>query len=567
MENFLGDIAGIEFECSIPAAELNSRLNNKFNKNLSESWKYENIDLATPDGSGGVKNGTYTVQETNWTVSDELGTHGVVFARLRTNQQATSTLADTNKTTRKLFGPYNRDRSITGSPTQHVIKDPVENPLLLGVKYGKIFLPIASFVTMELEDSCNYVQVGSEVRGDTLHATRLDDVPNRLAIIESMSELNITSDSHRDSLPDVVKSLIDDEISTQEQSLRLLFTQSFVNHMFSGNKFNDDDTLKVTSTAFADSPEKSMVDEYKIRPIGPAFLVNENTLTQLAAAKNMTTRLLSLGLLLRHGGIYQPLVSVLSPELITANHIPDLTLLQIRQLNQLATIGTSNHPEKVGTSQIDIRVYDDESLDARWLGTLQKFGALTLGSVNVRLTRNGYTVNDSIKSFTPLQYFSASNVGARNRVKFTSEKYKDQVGLNKRILKVMSSTRQSNYDFAMSLGLTHALKDIQALDLPQETIIEQVIRIQQSGGEATGVIKDMKIGKAVGSMLFQARVTQDRGAYSIEILGRPNAMPNERLRTLFSHTLSATSSTELSNDKASDITNVLTKLKAKDELK
>lgn len=184
LHELLGIIVAPEFECSIAAAELNAAVADVFERKPARPFRAL-VDLSRDRAA------TFEVAETSWFSGSVDGlNYRLVLAK---ESKWSPPVVPEQTSGFKLMLRKLLSNSVQAPELPTPTEQPAQPPMLAALIEGSYLVPLATFEKRQ-DGACSYVQIGSEIQDDKLHAVRTDDaVTSRKEIIEDIRNFNTGS--------------------------------------------------------------------------------------------------------------------------------------------------------------------------------------------------------------------------------------------------------------------------------------------------------------------------------------------------------------------------------------
>jgi hypothetical protein len=532
--NFLADLAGIEFECSIAAAELNKRVyrllgGESYSKVHSDPYN-DDVQIVGHRGSELV-NACLLNSQYYYAYGGEKLPVKLVQPVMRAKKPTNIEVVPAHK--RRWLS---RNVVTTTVPATVSKRTKYDTPML-GVCFDDVIVPLAMFNQRLEDESCSYVQLGSEIHGDAFFATRLDEQTSRNDIIESLRE--IENGWFRIGLPKQVSALAESEIRAHLPEIqRLLMAQL---HHYAEKRINID-RFSEKGQLVERQNSGTIVHESTYQPLGPLCELPNGVHGWLALSKDMQSGALTIGTVTR-GRILFPLISFDQSGTPTFHKEQNIPIHALRQLSNIIT----GRP-----------IYN---YDSQLKSVISKFGvgmyADSIGLPSL-VERRDYTSNrvriygDDIPETTSM-YYIASLDGCTAELK--------DVDRGSNIRQYFADVAPVYERLLADLGVEKYAEDFPPDDLVNETFMTLLGHFsKQEKINLRGELANLQIGKSIGDLTFHAEILRDGSTVRLIISSRPSAMPQERFRPHYDETFDLFGKSKLAEDKAVDLVRVLNSL-------
>jgi hypothetical protein len=326
--NFLADLAGIEFECSIAAAELNKSVH------ISMAGDQERRERTIV----GVEYEAFNEvieNKTEWFFDYHGERVPIVLVKPVSGNKQLVPMSPEKRGRRWL------SKRVVDGPQATPENEPTDNDPMMALRFNEVIMPFAGFAMRLDSDTCSYVQLGSEVTSDTLFATKLDEATSRNDIVEAMRDFTIhehPDDDDMEAAPPAVSLLIETELARQEQALRLAFEKQLAQVMTS--RFNTIRSWGAMQRArFVDvvDGKGSLTEPMYYEPLTPRYDLNGDHLQGwLALTRYQGSKSVDLGVVAR-GAVFRPLLRADADGALTSVYDRRLPLHTLRQLSRISS--------------------------------------------------------------------------------------------------------------------------------------------------------------------------------------------------------------------------------------
>lgn len=532
--NFLADLAAIEFECSIAAAELNKQVHSIIEYEASRSY-----------------NRPKAVHVANESYEASIGAYHIGTAYAYNYHGESLPLVLLQEVTRQPDVPVAVRRKWLSKKVVEIDSASVvdQGPVpVLAVCFDDVALPIASFAHQSDSEYCSYVQLGSEINGGAIFGTKADEQTGRNDTVESLRKM-VAGRGYGDgdnSPPAEVTRLASEELNRNSEMLRHRLTEQLGRAV---SQRLGDGSLSIAGSYIELIKGEGEVVNLQLQPIGPKFAEGDHGVESFPAIYKHEFGLISIGMVHR-SKVVVPLMSFMADGSYVYHQEASPSVVAIRQLTRILTgrtIDSSKMPEQpIPTTDNHMGQYRDTSLYAQTLGIVKNTTKGRGGDWDSPMSLG----DSSFKGLTCrafVEYLSGYSVLEKNPVKrhlqAASPRYKQlmrQFGADKS-LEALSSASGDSETLMSIIGL---------LSISQAGMLE-------------GDLRDLHIGKTKGDLTFRADISQQDSLVRLRLGSRPSSMPQERFKQLFDHTFDMLGTTDLPTDRVKDLMEVLRTLREK----
>lgn len=536
--NFLADLAGIQFECSIAAAHLNKRARDILQ--LPDTIYQENEAIQE----------LYTVG---------LGTEQYAHAPMYTSKTdyyynydddhlpviLTMPLERIEETTPVTRSRFRRNSAKPQEPTLPSRFRPNGDPIL-AVQLDDIALPIATFAN-RFDEQCSYVQLGSDMHDDALFVTKLDEATPRNDIVEALRKLRRGS-NYRDpeELPVVCRGLVNAEFERATDSGEL---QRALYQQLNKDARSRFERQASVEAQFIESTAGGVITRNVAhQPLTPAYTLDGVTswLT-LAKEQDGPSDTLQIGSVSR-GAVYSPLLGLEADGSHVDYNGAGLTPQTLRQMIRLTRGREINDTDKVKPLDVDSG-YSSSQYRVPTDADATSFYAETIGLA--LHSRNRIACQDVIEEASAVAFVRKLDGVEPYQVR----------GRGSQDVKIFAKhtekLRKTYKPLFVALGAT-AINEALRTRHEHEVFLTLLGHLAaNASGVLYGKITNLKVGKTVGGLDFAAEVTREDSFVRLNVSSRPSAMPQENYRHLYTGLFDLLGTVDLEKARVEDLTRVL----------
>jgi hypothetical protein len=590
--HFLGELAALEFECSVSAAELSRSVGYSLFEAVRRGMPTQEIEVIT---GFNAELSSYNVVQLGWKPEVEGYDMQLVLAQKRPTGSVENIVEPL--VAPKRFG-FLRKSVVVEVPEETSSQEQPLESAFMAVKFGnELLLPIATFETQENSETCSYVQLGSEVRGEDFYSTKLDEQDvNRKQLVEDLRKI-VNAGRHDEDINDVVSDsvskLIMSEIDTHKEAVTLALEKQLVRSLSGEFDNNRQHTGAFTELRAGEAPREMTM---RFRPVGlPTRYADTMTGYMVIATDEMTgeetfgvtarrTAYIPLAKISRTLEQFEPLYT----DRLSPSQLQVLTgLVQDIPTNRLANASSLSLPniQKNGTEmfrRLNSSIADELQrtlnmfIQAGTIGVyavdkLSRHKTILDASAHYEMLPSRPVFADSIalqQLFDPVLrqggvIFSERVIDAvkySNRSDFDSSPPKPVLlleSINNYVKSFSPAAKQAVENLA-----SNTLTDIINIQSEEsELLIDKIADLSLYGTGHMGILHNVKIGSTVGDLSIKVNIERQGSEYVMTVSGRPSALESGVFSRLYQCSFDVARGTTLDDDRVSELLETLASLK------
>lgn len=592
--HFLGELAAFEFECSVSAAELNRSVYESL-----DPRNYRDFSVIRADVIGSLSDTTAEYKILHLPMKPQLANYeaDIVLAQeIKKPQLSFETAVEIPA--KKRFSLLKKHVEVEPqaiAPAQPA----VPAAAFIAVRFGSdVLLPIATFEKRTDSESCSYVQLGSEIRGDNFYSTTLDEADvNRKQLVEDLRdyksdyiESNGPAAVRRP--PESVAKLIESEITTHGEKLTAVLEKQLVQSL--SKEFDENRKLSGIFTELRPDTEPRET-ELLFKTIGVPIRFGNSLTGLVIIARDVVSGEETFGVTARRSA-YIPLARIvreldkfepIQVKQLSAGQLQQVTkLLQEIPKNALKTrisLGVPNI-EGYGPFYDYRKQHEDINQCHRIAGHLMGMDVIRqYDQVGYNAAEYKIVIEDATDEIEKFGFSSHVDATAfmrtfgsvlRGGKPFLSDNFLE--GADKHtpkhsgagLLKLMKSIRQYVNGFSADANSAITQLGGDMLDhviSPQsesaEHLIERLADMSLLADPFAGVLHNVIIGSTTGDLSINASVDRQGSRYTLSVHGRPSALESGSFSKLYECSVDIVTGLEISEERTKDLHETLNIMK------